>query len=137
VIGARRTGTPVLAALVLVGGMLAGCAQTTDLSTDAATSLQGSVRLIAERAASRDYSAALESLDSLQSQLDGDIAAGLVSRDRGARIQAAIDLVRADLGPKATPTPTATPSPSPAPTKGKGKGDGKDDGKDKGHGKND
>lgn len=125
--GPRRTRIPVLAAVITVGVMLAGCAPTTDLSRDAATSLQSSVRLVAEQAASRDYSAALASLDSLQSQLEGDMAAGLVSRDRGARIQAAIDLVRSDLGPKATPTPTPTPTPSPTPTKPKGR--------DKGHGK--
>jgi ribosomal protein S20 len=124
---ARRRRLSGLAALVFAVVILAGCAQTTDLSKDAATSLQSSVRLVAEQAASRDYAAALASLDSLQSQLDGDIAAGLVSRDRGARIQAAIDLVRADLGPKATPSPT--PTPSPTSTKGKGNG------KDNGHGK--
>lgn len=124
---ARRRRLSGLAALVFAVVILAGCAQTTDLSKDAATSLQSSVRLVAEQAASRDYASALASLDSLQSQLDGDIAAGLVSRDRGARIQAAIDLVRADLGPKATPSPT--PIPSPTSTKGKGNG------KDNGHGK--
>ncbi len=131
--GARRTRMPVLAAVVLVSVMLAGCAPTTDLSKDAASSLQASVRLIAGQAASRDFAAALASLDSLQSQLDGDIAAGLVSRDRGARIQAAIDLVRADLGPRATPTPSPTPSPSP--TKDKGPGGDKGPGKDRGPGK--
>lgn len=123
---AGRSRLSGLAALVFAGVILTGCAQTADLSTDAATSLQGSVRHVAEQAASRDYSGALASLDSLQSQLAGDITAGLVSRDRGARIQGAIDRVRADLAPRTTPS--ATPAPSPTPT-----GD-KVTGKDK-HGK--
>jgi ribosomal protein S20 len=111
-----------LAAMAITAVLLAGCATATDLSESTAAALQGAVRTVAEQAASQDYTAAVTSLESLQSQLDKDIASGLVSGDRGTRIQAAIALVRADLGTRAAPTPTVTPTPTPSSKPGKGNG---------------
>jgi ribosomal protein S20 len=114
-----------LAAVALAAALLAGCAQKTDLDSGAASTLQASVRAVAGLAASNDYSAAIDALDALQVELDKDLSSGLVGADRGARIQAAIDLVRADLAIRSSPTPT--PTPTPGPTKGHDKGGDKGD----------
>jgi ribosomal protein S20 len=117
--GRRLAG---LGGVVLAAVLLAGCAQASDLSSSTATALQRAVQTVAAQAASSDYAAALASLDSLQSQLDKDITSGLVGSDRGTRIHAAIDLVRADLGTQATPAPTDSPTPTPSQKPGKGNG---------------
>jgi ribosomal protein S20 len=109
------------AACLLGVAALAGCTQTnSDLSPSTASSLQASVRAVTVAAAAGDIAAATTALDQLQSQLLDASANGRLSADRSTRIQASIDLVRADLvaatPPPPAPTVTVTPTPAPAPT---------------------
>jgi hypothetical protein len=80
------------------------------------------VRAVTAASAAGDVAAASTALDQLQAQLLDASASGQLSADRSTRIQASIDLVRADLVAATPPTPvptvTVTPTPSPTPTKG-------------------
>jgi ribosomal protein S20 len=102
---------------------LTGCTQTSsDLGASTASALQASVRAVTTAAAAGDIATATTALDQLQSQLLDASANGQLSADRSTRIQASIDLVRADLvaaTPPAppTPAPTVTVTPTPSPTK--------------------
>lgn len=92
----RRAGwlAPALA-LMLV---FSGCSQSgSDLSAAAAPELQSLVVSVAETAATGDFSAAVAELDALQAALDTARAQGDVTEERASSIQAAIDVVRADL----------------------------------------
>lgn len=101
---------------------LTGCTQTSsDLGASTASALQASVRAVTTAAAAGDIATATTALDQLQSQLLDASANGQLSADRSTRIQASIDLVRADLvaatPPPPTPAPTVTVTPTPSPTK--------------------
>ncbi|HEX5333556.1 MAG TPA: hypothetical protein VFW79_13015 [Cellulomonas sp.] len=133
-IGVRR-----FAAAVVGVALLSGCASgASDIAATTSSELQAAVQDVGTAAAAGHYAAAVTLLDTLQSRLDQALTAGQVGADRGAKIQAAIDRVRGDLGalaaaqpPASSPTPTAkaTPAPAPATTKpdaGPGKHKGKD-----------
>ena len=95
--------------------LLSGCASPTFDQTTA-TQLQESVVSVAESAAAGDFPGAVAELDELQTELDAAIEADLVTAARAARIQAAINVVRADLdvlvapaAPATEPTPPTEP----------------------------
>jgi len=84
--------------VVLVSGAaLTACAPAPAVSDEASQGMQASVQLVAEHAAANDLAAAVSELDALQARLDGAKKSGDVSDERSADVQAAIDLVRADL----------------------------------------
>jgi hypothetical protein len=91
---------------------LSGCAaDTTGITADTSDLLQSSVVVAAEQAAAGDTAGALSALDTLQAQLQQGSAAGDISADRAAAIQAAIDAVRTDLQPApATDSPVDDPA---------------------------
>jgi uncharacterized membrane protein YgcG len=104
----RRIWTTV-AVLAIAASVVTGCATAQpDLDKGVAATMQTSVLSIAESAASGDLATANAHLDELQSRLKIALAEGDVTEARAAEIQAAIDLVRADLQP---PTPTEAPAP--------------------------
>ncbi|WP_345799891.1 hypothetical protein AAIB33_10385 [Microbacterium sp. AZCO] len=130
---------------------LAGCGSTPSVTDATATRMQASVVSIAQAAADGDAAAAVTQLDGLQSQLDDAVQHDQVTAARAARIQSAIEVVRADLAaltaPAPTPEPVATTADTPATTTqdtsgsgggndksgpGKNSGSGKGKGKDKG-----
>lgn len=141
-----RRRQSLLVALALGTAVFAGCAPApTDLSRDASSEMQAAVVSVAEAAAAGDAATALARLDELQQQLDAALAAGRVSAERASAIQAAIDVVRGDLQPVATPTVTPAPDQTdvvdddgdpagensgPGENSGKGKGSDKKDDKD-------
>ncbi|MBH0129818.1 hypothetical protein [Salinibacterium sp. NK8237] len=99
--------------IVAVGAALAlalslsACAPTSpDFDSDAAALLQSSVADVTDAAAAGDPVAALAALDVLQEQLNENTATGAIGAEQSARIQASLDLVRADLT-------VALPDPSP------------------------
>ena len=84
--------------IVLVSAAaLTACAPQPAVSDEAAEGLQASVLVVAESAAANDLARAVAELDALQARLDGAKESGDVSDERSVKIQAAIDLVRADL----------------------------------------
>lgn len=98
-----------------VGLGLTGCAVDPGLSAATSESLQNGVVSVANQAAAGDNAAALTSLDALQQQLQAAIASGDITADRAATVQAAIDLVRADLlasPAEQAPAPEATTEPT-------------------------
>ncbi|KQV05204.1 hypothetical protein [Leifsonia sp. Root112D2] len=147
---ARRARLGIVA-VVLLASTLSGCTATkAEIGTSVAKSLEASVMTVTKSAAAGDPAAALLALAALQTQLTRATASGAVSADRQARIQASIDLVRADLTaalpPKPAPTITQTTAPSSndgpdtkddkgAPSKGKGKDPGTGPGKNNGNNK--
>lgn len=114
----RRLGSRLgmrLTAAAIVAGALTGCApSSTDLSHEVAERMQQSVVAVAESAAAGDSTAALATLGQLQAKLAGALGDGDVSPARAAAIQAAIDLVRADL----QPPPALEPEPTTVDTGG-------------------
>jgi phage repressor protein C with HTH and peptisase S24 domain len=91
--------------------LVTGCAATSDdLARDSGAQLQSMVVSVAETAATGDISAALAQLDALQVALDEARAQGEVSDERAATIQAALDLVRADLVALLPPLPDSEPT---------------------------
>lgn len=92
----RRAGWLVPALAVML--MFSGCAQAnTDLTAESAAQLQSHVVSVAETAATGDCAAAMAELDALQAALDAARERGEVSDARATSIQAALDVVRADL----------------------------------------
>ncbi len=123
---ARITATACAVALVTVA--LSGCAPiVSGMDSAVASRLQESVLVVTQAAADGETEAAIAALDALEMQLKQETASGMLNADRSARIQASIDLVRADLT-DAQPTPTPTPSEKGNKGGGKGEGGG---GKDK------
>lgn len=130
-------------ASVALAAVLAGCAGTPPtLSSQTSTALQSGVVAVAESAAAGDQTSALARLDELQQTLDAALAAGDVTAERAAAIQAAIDAVRADLQPAPAPSVEPVPQPTVDPgvtdngndNSGPGNNNGNDD-KGKGKGK--
>ncbi|GAA1210677.1 hypothetical protein [Rhodoglobus aureus] len=125
----------VTCAAILVTAALTGCAPTEpELDSAAASKMQESVSLVTEAAAAGDPAGALAALDALEAQLKEDTASGAISADRSARIQASIDLVRADLTaalpkPEPEPEPTQTEE-DPGKSGDKGSKEDKEDKKD-------
>ena len=113
----RRAGW--LAPVLVLTLVFSGCAQAdTDLTAESAGELQSLVVSVAETAATGDYAAAMAELGALQAALDTAWGHGDVSDERAARIQTAIDVVRADLVQAAE---SATPSaPAEEPIEGPG-----------------
>ncbi|MEO6825997.1 MAG: hypothetical protein ABI255_07890 [Microbacteriaceae bacterium] len=111
----RRWGTAAMRGAglcwtgLLIVAALTGCVQAEpDFSPGAAGQLQQSVAAVTGSAAAGQVEQAIAELDALQAQLNEATASGSVDAARSARIQASIDLVRADLV-------SALPAPSPAP----------------------
>ncbi|MEO7006138.1 MAG: hypothetical protein ABI275_01750 [Terrimesophilobacter sp.] len=112
--------------MALVTAALSGCAPVAPgIDSAAASKMQASVSAVTQAAAANDPSRAIAGLDTLEAQLKQDTASGAINADRSARIQASIDLVRADLT-AALPTPSPTPTvQTPSQQENKGK-DGND-----------
>ena len=106
-------GAPLLAATIL----LAGCAPSTPaLSSEISEQLQNDVVALANAAAAGDTAGAQGALAVLETRLAEGLAANTITADRGESIQAAVELVRADLAALTTPeveptTPTETATP--------------------------
>ena len=106
-------GAPLLAATIL----LAGCAPSTPaLSTEISEQLQNDVVALANAAAAGDTAGAQGALAELETRLAEGLAANTITADRGESIQAAVELVRADLVALTTPdveptTPAETTTP--------------------------
>jgi len=106
-------GAPLLAATIL----LAGCAPSTPaLSSEISEQLQNDVVALANAAAAGDTAGAQGALAVLETRLAEGLAANTITADRGESIQAAVELVRADLVALTTPeveptTPTETTTP--------------------------
>lgn len=115
------------AALLLFVSVLSGCAPAgRQIDAEAAERLQASVLAVTVAAAASDFSEAIAALDALEEQVREGTASGAIDPGRSARIQASIDLVRADLAaaePQPSPTPDKPGKPDPGPKKG---GPGKD-----------
>ncbi|MEO6942764.1 MAG: hypothetical protein ABI238_03935 [Terrimesophilobacter sp.] len=112
--------TAVASAAVLVTAALSGCVPVASgMDSATASRLQATVLVVTQAVADDDAAAAIAALDALELQLKQDTASGAINADRSARIQASIDLVRADLA-DGQPTPSPTPSEKP----GKGNGGG-------------
>lgn len=115
----RRTA--LLGGAFLSIAILAGCSASGTLSASASSELRAGVVAVADAAAAGDNTAATTALAAVEKDLEEQLAAGSIDPDRGAAIQAAIDLVRADLTETETPTeapvdPVVTPTPTPTPT---------------------
>lgn len=114
------------AALLLLLGALSGCAPSgQQLNAEAAEQLQASVLAVTRAAAAGDFSEAVAALDALEEKVTEGTASGAIDPGRSARIQASIDLVRADLA-AADPQPTPKPDKPGNPDPGKKGGPGKD-----------
>ena len=135
------------AAMVLAIASLSGCSPSTpDIDAATAKQLHSSVALLTQAASQGDIAGAIKDLEALERKVREATAAGDISAERTARIQASISLVRADLtaalpkpAPSQSPSKTAVPAPVTSPTgkggsKGNDKGDGGDKGGDKGRG---
>jgi hypothetical protein len=111
----RRLALVAAAAIISLG--LAGCS-TPALDDATAAQLQHSVIELADLAAAGDTPGAIGRLDQLQTDLDAAIASDLITAARAARVQTAIDAVRADLETliAAVPAPAPTPSEQPVDT---------------------
>lgn len=84
-------------AVVATAMTLSGCATGEHYATATAASLQRQLLSIAQSAASRDYSRALQQLTQLQGADDAALKAGTVTAARHDAIATAIGQVRADL----------------------------------------
>ena len=127
----RRIAAAFAGAALVIG--LAGCASTGPLDGSAAAAMQDSVTAVAQLAANGDPNGANARLDQLQTQLDSAIDGDLVTAARAARIQNAIDAVRADLAAliavPAQPTPAeSTPAEDSGSSSGSGSGSGQGNG---------
>mgnify|MGYP003649960988 FL=1 len=110
-LGLPRSIVAAGAALVLVLSLNACAPGSSEFDTDAASLLQSSVADVTDAAAAGDPAAALVALDVLQEQLNENTSTGAIGAERSARIQASLDLVRADLtAALPDPTPTADPA---------------------------
>lgn len=124
----RRTVAAVVGVALAVG--LSGCAGSPSLDEATGARMQDGVVQIAELAAGGDIAGAASQLDALQAQLAEAVDGDLVSAARAARIQTAIDTVRADLDGLQAPAPEPevtqpAPSPSPSEAEDSEKGDDK------------
>lgn len=94
-VGARGAG---LAATLVLATSLAGCGPAdTGLQRDAAQQLQELVLGVSQAAAATDHTAALKTLDSLESDVASAAGSGQVSEERRRSIITSITAVRADL----------------------------------------
>lgn len=124
-------GTKLLAAAALALCVtLSGCtSQPLDIDESVGHTMQTTVVMAANQAASGDSSTALLTLDTLQIQLQQAIEGRQISAERAALVQESLDVVRADLQPAETPTspndlgPTETP-PDDTNENGNGNGNG-------------
>ncbi|WP_243073913.1 hypothetical protein [Microbacterium sp. SS28] len=107
----RRLAASAAAAAIVVAA-LTGCASPS-LDTSFGDQLQTSVVEVASAAAGGDLPGAIVQLDEVQAQLQEAIDAEAVTAARAARIQTAIDAVRADLEALVPPAPAPAPEPAP------------------------
>lgn len=107
----RYRVTAVGAGILLVAASLTGCAPTPPaLQAQAAEQLRAGVLAVTTAAAAGDYAGAQTALGSVQADLLEAASAEEVTSARSAEIQAAINLVGADL---AAAIAAATPPPAP------------------------
>ena len=93
--GARGAG---LAAALALAVSLAGCGPAdTGMQRDTAHHLQELVLGVSQAAATNDHTAALKTLDSLETDVASAAGSGQVSEERRRSIMASITAVRADL----------------------------------------
>ena len=93
--GARGAG---LAATVVLAASLAGCAPAdTGVQRETAQHLQELVLGVSQAAAATDHTAALKTLDSLETDVASAADRGQLSEERRRSIMASITAVRADL----------------------------------------
>ena len=93
--GARGAG---LAATLVLAASLAGCGPAdTGVQRDTAQHLQELVLGVSQAAAATDHTAALKTLDSLETDVASAAGSGQVSEERRRSIMASITAVRADL----------------------------------------
>ncbi|MHA7263216.1 hypothetical protein ACX80W_08460 [Arthrobacter sp. TMN-37] len=114
----RGVLSPVLAAAVAGTLALSGCGTTGALEAEAARDLQASVREIADLTAAGNTQAAVDRAEALRQEVESAAAAGTVSGERAALIEARIDAVIAAIreeGEEPDPSESATP-PAPVPT---------------------
>jgi hypothetical protein len=103
---------------------LAGCAPQASLDSSASAQMRDAVVAVAQAAASGDPAGASTKLDGLQGQLDAAVQNDQVTAARAARIQTAIDAVRADLQALLAPPPAPSPTQTQTQTTGTGGGQG-------------
>ena len=110
-----RTRTTLLATLTLAAAIaLSSCASTPPAITeDTSDLLQSTIVAAATQAAAGHPTAALSTLDTLQTQLQHASDAGDITPDRATTIQHTLDLVRADLQPTPTIEPATPTTPDP------------------------
>lgn len=97
---AQRTGArgACLAAALALAASLTGCGPAaTGLHRDTARQLQELVLGVSQAAAATDHTAALKTLDSLETDVASAAGRGQVSEERRRRIMSSITAVRADL----------------------------------------
>ncbi|MBH0098329.1 hypothetical protein I6E68_04135 [Salinibacterium sp. NSLL150] len=124
-------------AALMLALSLSACAPTSpDFDPDAAALLQSSVADVTDAAAAGDPVAALAALDVLQEQLNENTATGAVGAEQSARIQASLDLVRADLT-AALPDPSPVTDPVDEESDETSNGNGNSNGNSNGNGKDD
>ena len=110
------------ASVLIVSAALTGCAgDEPQLTASAAEQLQSGVLAVTTAAAAGDFSTAKSALATVQDDVLAAADAGDVTAERASEIQAAIELVAADLDAaiaKGTPAPTKAPEPTtePAPS---------------------
>lgn len=103
-----------LAGIGLAGSLLTGCAGTPALNAETAGELQNGVLAVSTAAAAGDFATAQTDLGTVQATLDAAVAGDTVTATRASEIQAAIDLVGADLAASiAAGTPVETPEEAP------------------------
>lgn len=99
-----------LAGIGLAGSLLTGCAGSPALNAGTAGELQNGVLAVSTAAAAGDFATAQTDLGTVQATLDAALAGDTVTAARATEIQAAIDLVGADLAASiAAGTPGETP----------------------------
>jgi outer membrane biosynthesis protein TonB len=102
------------AALVLL--IASGCQATPqDIAPDRAEAFQSRVLAVTTAVADGGFAAALESLTALQTELDAAAADGTLSFARHQRIEAAMDVVRADIQAAIEAQTVPAPEPEPEP----------------------
>lgn len=106
----RRLFAVALAACLGMS-LLAGCSATPDLDGGVAGELQTRVAAAKQLTAQQDFPAALAELQALGQDVTTAASQGRMSEQRKARIEAAINAIKADLEAALTPAPSPTQTP--------------------------
>ena len=117
----RRRAPAVVAALVLCGGLAAGCSSGApgDLTVAAERQLVAKVQQVRDAAATGTYAQLAKEVRQLKTLVERLHTQGQVTDARFSAIEDAADTLLSDARPTARPTPSASsssPSPSQTPT---------------------